>query len=289
MNQPPLDTPVLEPGIHNVPADTYHADPASTPSLSASIAHKLITYSPRHAWTDHPRLNPHYERKTDDKFDLGTVVHALLLEGEDKAHVVHATSWRTNDAKEARDQARAAGLIPMLADQRDEVARMLRAVRPKVDTMLEHGRREVTLVWDEDGVTCRSRLDYLADDHALILDLKTTGKSANPELWSPFGIGADLQAAFYIRGVRALTGADAEYRWVIIETQPPYEVSVCAPTPATLALADAKVTYAIDKWRDCCTRNEWPGYREGVAYIDPKPWMEAAWLEREARESEVAA
>ena len=49
----------LPAGLHlGVIEAEYHADPAPEPSLSRSLAHTLLTRSPRHAWQAHPRLNP---------------------------------------------------------------------------------------------------------------------------------------------------------------------------------------------------------------------------------------
>src|SRR5262245_50563917 len=69
------------PGIYDIPLAEYLADPCPAPSLSASIAHILLSQSPRHAWEAHPRLNPHYEPEEAEAFDLGTAAHAYLLEG----------------------------------------------------------------------------------------------------------------------------------------------------------------------------------------------------------------
>jgi hypothetical protein len=67
-------------GLHPaISADAYHADPAPAPSLSSSIAKTILHQTPRHAWFEHPRLNPNFEPKDDSKFDLGSVAHELLL------------------------------------------------------------------------------------------------------------------------------------------------------------------------------------------------------------------
>src|SRR5579885_3028935 len=105
----------LKPGIRpDVPAEDYHADPAPEPSLSAGIARRLISQSPLHAWTAHPRLNPDHRDEHGDRLDFGSAAHSLLLEGLDVCEVIEADSWRTNAAKDARDGARASGLIPLL-------------------------------------------------------------------------------------------------------------------------------------------------------------------------------
>src|SRR4051812_34095654 len=109
-----------------IPADAYHRDEvADVPTLSASIATILVTKSPAHAYAAHPKLNPNYQRDDDDdKFALGTTSHALLLEGLEIADVFDFKDWRTDAAKAARAEARAAGRVPLLRPQWDRVTEM---------------------------------------------------------------------------------------------------------------------------------------------------------------------
>lgn len=283
-------------GIHTVDANTYHADPATTPSLSSTIANILCTQSPIHAWAAHPRLNPDYKQAEADHFDIGTCAHALLLEGVEKVEVVEAKDWRTNAAKEQRDTARAEGRVALLAAQWDDVQAMVTAARIQLDgiaatpkLLAEDGQPEQTLLWEEDGVYCRARPDWLHDNHKAIDDYKTTGRTANPTAWTRtlFNVGYDIQAAFYLRGLHALTGIDAEWRWIVQETQPPYALSVVALTPAALELANDKVEYAIRRWRDCLESGIWPGYPTDICYAEVPSWNEYAWMEKEEREATV--
>lgn len=289
----------LPAGIHDgIPADTYHTDPAEQPSLTASIASILCQRSPRHAWAAHPRLNPDHERAEEPKYDIGTAAHALLLEGADICHVIDAADWRTKAARDARDAARESGRIPLLFDQWIRVQQMIDAVRPQLDaidatpSLLSDGRPEQTLIWKDHGVLCRGRLDWLRDDRQAIDDLKTTAGSANPLDWASrrlWDIGADLHAAFYIRGLKALTGTDPQFRFVVVETQPPYAVSVVSLTPAALTLANEKIDWALRTWRDCLATDTWPAYTPQVAYATPPPWEETRWLEARHLEEEAKA
>jgi hypothetical protein len=103
----------MNPGIYNLTAENYHADPAPVASLSSSIANILIDQSPLHAYLAHPRLNLRYQREEDSRFDLGSAAHMMLLERrEDKIVRVQAKDWRTNAAKDARAAAQATGSTP---------------------------------------------------------------------------------------------------------------------------------------------------------------------------------
>lgn len=280
-------------GIHWIAADVYHADPCEQPSLTSTIARILTADSPLHAWTAHPRLNPEYENTEAAHFDIGTTAHELLLEGEANVEVIEADSWRTKAAQEQRDAAYQAGKQPLLTHQWAEVDRMVQAARKQLarinadPAIFENGLPEQTLIWDEDGVTCRARLDWLHDGYVAIDDYKTSSRTANPAGFSRslFNMGYDVQAAFYLRGLERLTGAVAEWRWVVQETAPPYALSVVSLSPAAIGLANAKVDYAIARWRECLTTGRWAGYPTEVCYAELPGWEEARWFEKEGNES----
>lgn len=285
-------------GIHTLAAEEYHADPCERPSLSASIANVLCRQSPRHAWAAHPRLNPSYRTEESEKFDIGKAAHALLLEGGmESVEVIEADDWRTKAAKEARDEARAAGRFPLLARQWQDVEQMTNAAAAQLarsdadPPVFTDGTPEQTAVWDDEGVLCRARIDWLRDDLTAIDDYKTTSRSASPESWSHtlFNMGCDVQAAFYLRGIANLTGMTPEWRFVVQETYPPYALSVFSLAPDALALARRKVAYAINTWRDCLARDHWPAYTERIVWAEAPPWYEARWLDREAMGEGVAA
>lgn len=280
-------------GAYDLPADAYHADPCPEPSLSKSVAMLLLEKTPRHAWLVHPRLNPEHEREHKTAFDIGTVAHDLLLNGEGRFRVVEADDWRTKAAKEARDEAYAEGVTPLLAHQMQSVRSMVRSTRLQLDRhaqaseAFKHGKAEQTLVWQEDGIWCRCRLDWLPSRGNLFPDYKTTGDSANPEHWGTrqlFNLGGDLQAAWYRRGIKAALGIEEAHFWFVVqETAPPYALSVVAPTPAAIGMADRKVTEALRIWRWCLENDTWPGYPNHTAFVDPPAWQETRWLEREER------
>jgi hypothetical protein len=286
-------------GIHDgISMATYQADKLTDrPTLSAGLAKLLLTHSPKHAWTQHPRLNPEYERVEEDRFDLGTAVHSLFLQGEDIAEWINAKDWRTNDAQELRTYARRAGRVPLLLKHKPRVDAMLDAVQAQTAELGEprlftHGKPEQTLVWEEHGVLCRARCDWLRADLAAIDDLKTAGHSANPHEWcrrTLWAIGADLQVALYRRGVKALTGVTPEFRYCVVECQPPFALSVVSLAPSALEFADRKLDRALATWKECLATDTWPAYPTEVAYAELPPWLESQWWDMEAAAEEVTA
>lgn len=263
-------------------------------ALSSSIAHVLLTQSPRHAWEQHPRLNPNYARTEDEKFDVGNVAHELILEGVSRAVRLDFADWRTNTAKAARDEAREAGQIPLLADQYERVLEMVSAVRLQLSAhradppLLTAGMFEQSIRWTDGGVECKARLDWLRADYSAIDDLKTTSRSANPYAYARnlYQHGGDIQAAAYVRAVEQLGFGMPRFRWIVVETAPPYALSVIEPGADVLAVGADKWDAALRQWRELLEQPEpWPGYPLDVVTAELPPWEESRWLEkREAME-----
>lgn len=291
----------MKPGVHNLDAETYYADALDEePSLNATVLKEIIDRSPRHAWTAHPRLNPGYAEKVASRFDVGTAAHEVFLLGNDqRVHIVDAADWRTKLAQEVRDRARAEGLVPLLTREWERVSEMLTALRaqlPRIDCngepgLFTAGKPEQTLVWRDRGVLCRARLDWLHDDLSCADDLKTA-PSASPYTWSRhtmFSIGADIQAAFTLRGLLASLQVQSTFRFVICETQAPHAVAAVTPSAQSLALANAKIDVALERWKTCLESRNWPGYPSHILTVDPPPWAETQWWEQQQVADEIEA
>ena len=282
----------MKPGIHEIKATEYHADPAPEPSLSNSLAKILLNKSPLHAWCAHPRLNPDYKHFDDDKFDIGTAAHAMLLEGDNtKICVVDAPDWRTKAAQTARDEARSNGLTPILAKHDTAIKRMVTAAKTFIDTtefegIFQNGKPEQVLLWQEDDIWLRSMLDWLTTDRTVILDYKTT-EDASPEVFSRqiARMGYDMQAAFYTRGLMALGLPEPRFIFLAQETSYPHACSLHTLTPALMEIANAKVQAAVDLWTDCIASGKWPAYTSRLCWAEPAAWQ-IAEMERMMAEQE---
>lgn len=269
--------------IHGLPLEEYVNDPAPEPSLSHGCAHALLTYSPKHAWVAHPRLNPDYQAEESSRLDLGSIVHCLLLENDrSRIVVVDAPDWRTKAAKEARDQARAVGRLPILADKMLMADAMVAAARDQIAIselagVFDAGEPEVTFVWQDGTSWCRTRPDWMTDDGRLLLDFKSTDAAAQPDAWGR-GVmvsqGYELQAALGRRAMRAVLGVhDVEFVFLVQETEPPFALSLVGLQPAYWAYADARLDLALEIWSECRAKNEWPAYPTRVAYVEPPTWL----------------
>ncbi len=275
-----------KPGTYVLTAEEYHADPCVQPSLSSSIANILWSSTPRHAWFAHPRLNPaEVEEEEREIFDRGTVAHALLLEGEKVAEVLEYPDWRKNEAKAARQAARDAGKVPILAKHWTDVEAMVQAARVQLAAhkdssdafVFEEGKPEQTLIWfdEEFGIWCRARLDWLVDSHERIYDYKSTGMSASQEAVTRMLTGGwDIQAEFYRRGAEAVFGARPEFRFVVQENSAPYQLGVVGIDPSFEWAGQAKVRFAMKRFADCLKSGDWPSYPDRTYYPALPAWEE---------------
>lgn len=282
---------IEKPGIYDdVSEADYHADPVTPmPSLSSSIAKLMVTRSPMHAAYEHPRLNPAKAaevEKPSNAMDFGTAAHKIIL-GEGKAvQIIEATDYRTKDAKAARDAARAAGRVPILAADFASVQALAEAAKAQIACtelagIFDAGTPETTLAWMEGPSWCRARVDWLPDQargggHITVVDLKTTGGSAHPDDWArtAFDMGYDVQAVFYERGLRALIPGvrSVKFKFLVLEQDAPYGLSVNEMSGQALAEAEELVRLGIQAWTACMEAKEWPGYPSAATSIDPPKW-----------------
>lgn len=282
----------MKPGIFSIASPDYHRDEVGCdePTLSASIASILLRDSPKHAHAAHPKLGGH-PLEDSETFDLGTAAHSYILEGtEERFAIVQFDDWRTKAAKLERESARAEGKTPMLARHLDSVRNMSSAIRNQLAEFsdnpgpLTKGKAEQVLIWEDEGIWCRARLDWLHDDLSTIDDLKTGAVSAKPDNWTRtmYGAGKDIQAAFYIRGLQRITGKEALFRFIVAENKYPYATSVISLGPEALAHAHDQVEQAIQLWSRCMVHHNWPGYPIRTCYVEPPAWALSQWLEQEA-------
>lgn len=275
---------ILKPGIHyDVPANVYHGDPCETPSLSRSVAKVLLDQSPGHAAFIHPRLNKRYQAPHVDKFALGTVVHALVLGRGGEFELVDAKDWRTNAAKEARDNIAAKGKTPILVGQfeaAEDAAKSISGRLADFGMTLDGGKAEAVMIWDDPVAgLCRSMVDSISNP--TVVDLKTTSVALSLETAARqcSQLAYEFQFAFYERGLQCLDvlGADLDYIILFVEINPPYAVLPVRLPNAAKALGRACVARACKIWAACKAANEWPLYRGEIPTVEYPPWAIAEW------------
>lgn len=277
--------------IRNMPAATYHAESFGGPiRLSGSIAHKLVSQSPLHAWQAHPRLGGRAEEPTDAT-ELGSAIHDLILGGGREWAIIDAPDYRTKAAKEARDLALVEGKMPVIKHKAESWTALGGIVKGKLrDAGIDISgcETELTVLWEDGSVACRGRVDAFDAATGWVTDLKTC-KNASPRavLGSVLAYGYDLKAAAYLEGLEAAGHPMCSFRFAFVETEAPWATCVVELADEFAELGRRKWARAKEVWRRCHGSGIWPGY--GQLVLSPPAWAMAQDLEQQitAASSEI--
>lgn len=272
-------------------AEEYHKDPCATPSLSSSTAHVIVSQSPLHAWTRHPKYglsegdDESLEAEDDDTKakSNGTLVHRLLLGKGADLVVIEADSFRTKAAREERDEAKAAGKIPVIARYLDELNSVVSILRARCAELGYefNGESEIPVEWYERGlegpVLCRSMIDHAYVDTGVSYDVKTI-RSANPEHIARTFVehGYHIQDRAYTRAqeeLRPHLKGRIDLTFLFMEIQPPYAVVPVIPDGAIAEIGKQHWQRAVCLWERCLAKNEWPSYCNSRLTIEAPHWV----------------
>lgn len=260
--------------VHGLDEIAYH----SGPELSSTGAKTILRAPALYQWQqEHPYHS--------DTFDLGNVVHGLVLGAGWPVVVVEADSWRSKAAQDERRVAREAGRVAILLAEYQRAVAMADAVgsHPIAGPLFKgDGQSEVSAFWtDSDtGVRCRARFDRL--NPGQIVDLKTAA-DANP---ASFGravaaFSYDLQAAWYTEAHRAVADDWPEFVHVVVEKHEPHLVSVIQLDSEALHIGALKAARARQVFADCTKTGQWPGYPEIVHPVGLPQWAVYEEMDRE--------
>lgn len=238
----------------------YHASGAVTKSM-LDMVHKSPAY---YQWC---KQNP---RQQTVSMLLGSVTHKLVLESDTFAgeFVIEPTcDKRTKAGKEvykAFVDSLGDGLTAVPPDVYETAKAMADSVRshPIAARLLMDGKAEESLFWEQDGIKCACRPDWLRDD-GLVVDLKTT-KDASPDGFqkSAYNFRYHVQAWWYINGLRKC-GIDAtEFVFIAVESTAPYTVAVYSADSMFYRLGEIEATQDFEKYKECLGSGVWYGYEK---------------------------
>jgi hypothetical protein len=266
----------VQPGLYDIDAETYHADPIPGGSLSSTGARKLAKDCPAkfRYWVDNPEPPKRH-------LDLGTAAHSIVLEEGENIVVTEFDDWRTKAAREERDAIRADGGVPLLFHEGEQVTAMAEALRanPEAAALLEpgSGTAEQSAFWNDRGVWRRARFDWLRND-GQIVDYKTCRSGRREDLEKAFNEhGYHQQQGWYEDAGTALDVADPErpMQFVLQEKEPPYLVVVTTCDPMAREVGRHLNEVALNTYDLCRRSGEWPGYLPNPMTALP------SWVERQ--------
>jgi hypothetical protein len=290
-------TVISKPGLYTtLSEEEYHADPVPGGSLSSSGARALLdVYADKYGGCPAKYAYwRHRKRPPKAEFDFGSAAHKLVLGVGPELVEIDAMDRRKPATRQAEEEARAAGQIPLLPHEMALVQDMAAAIHANSDAMNlfkeDTGTPEVSIFWQAKAyasgrwtrgtgpVQCRARLDWLShqklpDGRLLIPDYKTArlaegeafGKAVEKH-------GYHQQAAWYIDAVCGIGMApdpiECAFVFVVQEKDPPFVVNVIELGPETLMWGRQLNEEALRRYRHCTTTGQWPGYTTGIAMVD---------------------
>ena len=149
-----------------------------------------------------------------------------------------------------------------------------------VRNALSKGSAELSAYWNDPvtGIACKCRPDFLMDDGEApigILDVKSTRDASITGFSRDIGkYGYDVQAAFYIDGIKAVTGLELPFYFVPIEKDGPHEVAMYRASDDMVATGRKKYRAALELLQWCREKGEYPGYQPfgEIEVIDLQKW-----------------
>lgn len=287
-------TIITKAGIYDLPMEVYHSQCCDGPSLSSSEARILTLKTPAHLQAS--RLEP-YERSR--KADLGTAIHALVLEpfhAESNIVVIKADSFRTGDAKDQAARAMNANKTPLLVKDYEIAKRAADKLllHPVMKSLLKEGDAEKS--WfakdRQTGIWVKARPDFVSASGVMV-DIKTVGDCTEEFIQRRMYEGGWFQQAPWHAHVyeRVKGQPIADYLWVCIEQELPNAIRIVRPVEPALIHGARLNDRALRLYAECARANVWPDYERNVQTMGLLDWAYSKLefdAEREDRDGDTA-
>lgn len=238
----------------NMPDHEYHAVEACSNSLLSTIA----TKSPAHVFVPRP-VTPALE--------AGRIIHMAVLEPhrfDAQVAVMPDVDRRTKEGKALYAEYVAANEGKTLVSAADHETYKLMQSQVWVDDtarkLLEKGDAEVSVFWEQDGLQCKARFDFISA-LGVAVDLKTT-QSSKPEsfAYDAYKYGYHRQVAWYMRGAKAVGLELANMFLIAVEKTAPFPVSIFDLDAESYEVANMELDKLFGIYAKCKAENYWPAY-----------------------------
>lgn len=283
---------ITAPGSYfDLAEEDYHADPVPCGSLSSSGARKLLPPGCPAVYREHQQHPPPPQKE----LEIGAAAHAKVL-GSGAPHQVVCDAegepyekWQSRAAKDAVAAVRKAGRIPVHPPEAALIDAMAEALLrdPDARALLEApGHTEVSLfdVQPHMEVWKRGRLDYLSDPYPdgliVVGDYKTAARIDQYSIEKAmFDRGYFMQAPWYLDLAAAVApgaapGVAVVFAFIFQMKDPPYLCTVAQPRPEVVEWGRARNWRALQVYRRCVQRDDWPGYTDHIVQVGLPRWAE---------------
>lgn len=202
---------------------------------------------------------------------FGQLLHAMVLQPDtvdEQFAVAPICDRRTTVGKKlwAEFEGQAESKTVVTADMIEQAV----AMRDKLMSndyvrQLLDGEREKPFFWVDEltGEECKCRTDCLTHINGMdiIVDLKTA-ESADTDTFMRHAIkyGYNLQAAMYGEGVKANTGKEHAFVFIVIEKKAPYAINILQADKAFVLHGFDLFRELIGTYHECKQSGNWWGY-----------------------------
>lgn len=260
--------------IFNCPRPQYDAVDAMNQSTLKHAARSMA----------HLRYAQHRpKRKPSEPMILGLITESFVF----KTPFLYTTrpekwtNWRTKESREWRAEQEDLGATVVSQDT-IETARAMAgevALNPLAQMWMEKSKVNIALFGVHEGTNgtealpIKCLIDVAPDEYLLIPDLKTTA-DASPRGFakSVCDFGYDVQAAFYQRLWRQNFQQDRQFGFIAVESAPPYVVQTYVLRQDDVDKACQMIDIWMSRYQKCLKDDIWPGYSEGLQYVDVPKW-----------------
>jgi hypothetical protein len=243
---------------------------------------KKILKSPMHYkyWKDNP--------ENTDTPDLlfGRAAHKYILETYDfynEFAVAPNCDRRTKEGKAEWslfcDQNEGKDIITQEQFEKIEEMRKVMLATPFVSKLI-NGEHEISYFWtDEDTeLKCKCRPDSINHRLKIVVDYKTCDNAETQRFMKQsIDLGYDLQASYYLDGIKANTGHDYIFVFIAQEKKAPYAVNILQADDIFVRSGREVYKSMLQIYKDCSESGVWYGYMGAESQINslgvPK-WIE---------------
>ena len=146
-------------------------------------------------------------------------------------------------------------------EQIDEMRNVMLAT-PFVSKLI-NGEHEVSYFWnDEDtGLKCKVRPDSINHNLKVVVDYKTCDNAETQRFMKQaIDLGYDLQASYYLDGVKANTEEDYIFVFIAQEKKPPYAVNILQADDIFIKSGREVYKSMLQTYKECSESGVWYGY-----------------------------
>ena len=252
----------------------YHA----SGDLSRSVAHKIVTTTPKQVWWDMQHPTP----SNAPHFVIGGCTHTATLEPF-KLDEEYAVKPESIDGNSSRTNAYKASFQTMQDHAPDkrwltpsdyrhcmDMAAEARE-HPIMKTYLDDPESviEGTGFFEHSGAECQVRPDLWNPGAGVVLDLKTT-TSVNERAFSRSVIkfGYHFQACWYLQALRLMGENPRQFIFLAVDKAAPYLTRAFTLSASDVDSQKSRMAESCRLWAECMKTGVWPGYGDEVKTLN---------------------